>query len=95
VYGSGTRNIATWHVVRKGACLALVDLLDAHPLRSRKAQDYKVWRRAVQLWVTTRPGGSAENELIWARMAVLASELRQGRRFVLAESDPMDASRGA
>ena len=55
---------AAWQLSSKGDCLTLVGILDEHPLRSRKAQDYMTWRAAVLEWHRPRRRGSR-----WPRRA--------------------------
>lgn len=41
-----------WVVATKVDCVALVALLDDHPLRAKKRRDYAIWREAVRLWAS-------------------------------------------
>ena len=41
---NGSRPQVTWIVDSKAECAVLVDLLDRHPLRGRKLEQYRVWR---------------------------------------------------
>lgn len=68
---------AYWAVSRKADCLALVDLLDAYPLRSKKRYDYEVWREAVLLWNTSRQGVTFD----WSGLRILADQIRTVRVF--------------
>ena len=43
----GSHDGIGWHVYQQDELQQLVDFLDARPLRSKKAKDYKVWREAV------------------------------------------------
>jgi LAGLIDADG endonuclease len=65
---------ALWDVCRKDEASELARLLDAHPLRSRKRQDFEVWRDAVALWSR----GGADR---FARMRELQAELRSVRAY--------------
>ena len=73
IAASGTSNPqAAWHVESKQGVAQLVRILDAHPLRARKARDYAIWREAVSEWHTfNRP----------KRLAVLRARLVEGRRY--------------
>lgn len=46
-----------WCIDTKASTLALVDILDQVPLRTIKANDYRIWREAVIYW-QTMPRGS-------------------------------------
>lgn len=44
----GTSNPqARWGITSMSDCLRLIEILDAHPLRAKKALDYATWREAV------------------------------------------------
>lgn len=67
-----------WSVCSQADCLALVEMLDRCPLRSRKAVDYAIWRRAVQRWRAVVRTGAANphvNAAVWADIAILRAEL--------------------
>jgi hypothetical protein len=68
---------ACWYVGSKADCRALVDILDAHPLRAKKARDYAIWREAVFLWGTCRSGVKQPPEFFELRERLMA-----GRRYV-------------
>jgi hypothetical protein len=36
-----------WNVSSRSDCLNLIRILDGHPLRAKKSDDYRVWRQAV------------------------------------------------
>jgi hypothetical protein len=74
---------AVWQVHRADACLRLAHILDAHPLRAKKARDYAIWREAVFDWQTPRRYGPGANN-DWTRMLELASALKAVRRFETA-----------
>ena len=86
-----TRPQVVWEVVTKLDCMALVRLLDAHPLRAKKARDYAVWREAVIVWHgvgfhrggNLRMGGVAgsAHEDSWRRMAELRRQLAAVREW--------------
>ena len=40
-------DVADWRCFSRADCHKLVKILDAHPLRAKKARDYAVWREAV------------------------------------------------
>jgi hypothetical protein len=53
---NGSRPQVTWKIESKVECLALVRLLDEHPLRGRKLNEYEIWREAANVWATRRYG---------------------------------------
>jgi LAGLIDADG endonuclease len=69
----------TWTVVSKPDCIRLAELLDAHPLMSKKARDYAIWRRAVEVWSSVPLGRRGQD---WLAMATLKKELEAVRTFV-------------
>ncbi len=76
---------ATWSVGGKSDAVALVKLLDRHPLMSKKARDYAIWRRAVaNIAGKRRLGPWRPND--WSAVSALKAELEAARRYV----DPAD-----
>lgn len=69
-----------WLVPDKAGCVALVELLDRYPLRSKKARDFKIWRDVLADWMTTRnaAGGPARD---WSTMATFKAALEDGRKY--------------
>jgi hypothetical protein len=72
---------AAWHVDRREDCAALVALLDRHPLRTRKARDFAVWREAVEWWITTPRGNRWHGPRDYSRMAELQAALAEARAY--------------
>jgi hypothetical protein len=72
---------AVWTVHSKDACARLVTLLDRFPLRSRKARDYEVWRRAVAVWLSMRRGHRWSGPRDWTPLIDLKLELEQAREY--------------
>lgn len=74
-----------WRIDNQADCLALVALLDRHPLRAKKAGDYAIWREAVLHWTGVRaPKGNARVTYPprdWSRMAELAEQLKLAHVF--------------
>jgi hypothetical protein len=75
-----------WRVQSKPDVRGLVSLLDAHPLRSKKAADFALWREAVLYWctlgtveqMTARRSGRTYD---WGPIPRLAAEIRAGRIY--------------
>lgn len=74
---SNTR--VAWQVWTKPDCLALVAVLDEHPLRAKKATDYLIWREAVALWASVDRG--ADNERVWNALGELKELLAESRVY--------------
>ena len=66
-----------WHISSKFACLALIKLFDKYPLKSKKRNDYIIWREAVLLWTSQRMRGS----IIWDAMKQCQKSLRENRQY--------------
>lgn len=75
---AGSRPQVRWEIASKLECARLMELLDAHPLRGRKVQEYEIWRDAVELWAARRygcgPGGQDH-------LAQLATQLKAARIY--------------
>jgi LAGLIDADG endonuclease len=65
---------ACWSVYRKADAVALASYLTRYPLRSRKRNDFEVWKHAVELWA-----GDAQGRR--TKMRALAAEVREVRRY--------------
>lgn len=73
----GSQPRTTWTIGSKADLRRLVDYLDAHPLRAKKARDYAVWREAVELFEAARRAPDVEQE-----MRTLQQALGQAREYV-------------
>ena len=62
-----------WKVQTKSGCRRLVEIFDRFPVRSKKVQDYRIWREAVLEYCSPRPDQ--------ARLASLKAELKRGREY--------------
>lgn len=71
---------ACLYIGKKNSVLSLVDFFDRFPLRTKKARDYEVWRRAVIEWHRER--GAKTRGRDWSRMAELHEELKAIRKYV-------------
>jgi hypothetical protein len=67
-----------WEVNAKTHVAKLVDVYDAYPLRAKKAQDFAIWREAVQIWLRVENGKRYD----WHEMAECAARLKACRQFV-------------
>lgn len=73
-----------WRVVAKADIRALIEILDRHPLRSKKARDYAIWREAVMYWIATPSTGFARGlgeSRDWGPVAALREQLMALRRY--------------
>lgn len=67
---------ARWSITSQPECYALVELLDAYPLRAKKAGDFAIWREAVVEWSRDHPKGRD-----WSPMEALCRALKEGRVY--------------
>lgn len=77
LYYARTHRSYRWQVQKRGICRELVAYFDRFPLRSKKARDYVLWRRAVTV-ISER--GSRDLELFALRDALM-----EGRKFGASE----------
>lgn len=68
----------------KDGCRRLVEVFDEYALRAKKARDYEIWRRAVEVWSRVENGKRSD----WGDMAALADELRAERVFKRPQEPP-------
>ncbi len=71
--GYWSKPMAKWFVQNLAGCRRLVDVFDTFPLRSKKSQDYLVWREAVIECCSQQPDQT--------RLAYLKAALETGRRY--------------
>jgi hypothetical protein len=76
---NGSRPQVAWTIDSKAECSALVELLDAHPLRGRKAAQYEIWREAVSISAAKRYDVGPARRLRRARLAEALSQARAYR----------------
>jgi hypothetical protein len=74
-----SRPVVNWLVRDKQALRGLVDYFDAHPLRSKKAEDYSVWRRGVLAYIKD---GNSSTELLDCRRDLDGVRPSCGRRAI-------------
>ncbi|HEY2595269.1 MAG TPA: LAGLIDADG family homing endonuclease, partial [Chloroflexota bacterium] len=70
-----------WVLQSRADCQELVEILDVYPLRSRKATDYAIWRRAVAVWSTMPRGNRWRGQRNWEAMIRLKRELESARTY--------------
>lgn len=70
-----------WKMQSRKDCATLVRLLDRCPLRTRKARDYAVWRRAVEWWLTTPRGNRWDGPKDYSPIVQMHSELLAARKY--------------
>jgi LAGLIDADG endonuclease len=71
-----------WRVASKGDMQRLAAYFDAYPLRAKKARDYVIWRRAVEIY--------AWFDCNAPELPVLGAALSQGRAFHYAEVEQVE-----
>lgn len=75
---NGSKPAITWNVSKKADTIALVAILDRFPIRSRKADDYAIWREAVLEWAKAVSGTKFD----WTRMNELRESLKDVRVYI-------------
>ena len=70
-----------WTVDTKAECPALVELLERYPLRARKAQDFALWKQAVQVWTSMKPGNRWAGAPDWSTMKALKAQIEETREY--------------
>lgn len=85
---------ANWTISSRADCVRLVELLRRFPLRSKKARDFEVWARAVEVWTAVgergeEPGArrgqkGGRSSYNWREMESLAAELQAVRAYAAA-----------
>jgi hypothetical protein len=70
-----------WILDTREACLSLAAILDKVPLFAKKAVDYSLWRRALELWDTTPKGSRWTGPRDVTEMAFIHKELQEVKRW--------------
>lgn len=68
-----------WTIASKLECRRLAQILDAYPLRGRKAADAAIWVEAVALWTALDRGLTPDAA---RELPLLAATLKRGRGYV-------------
>lgn len=76
---SGGNPRCIWRVSKRSELLELVDILDTHPLRAKKKEDYKIWRKALMDWPKTQKFVQSD----WANISVFKASLTNERKYKL------------
>jgi hypothetical protein len=76
---------AIWRVDSRASTEALAALLDRFPLRTRKARDYAVWRRAIDVRASMTRGNRWHGPRDWTPLVDLKRELEQAREYAPPE----------
>lgn len=84
--GRNSRGAARWVAQSSSDCLALVEIFEHFPLRSKKRGDFLIWSEAVRLFAGTQTRGSRhytmpEKKSRDAQLSALKTRLEQGRKF--------------
>ncbi len=70
-----------WCVESKADTQALVELLDRFPLRSRKRQDYEIWREAVLFRASQQRGNRWHGPRDWNAMETFKRRIEEAREY--------------
>lgn len=71
-----TKGESVYWVVATGAdCIALIEILEAFPLRAKKRHDFEIWKQAVRVWTGRQRGDS------WDELVDLKRQLEDGRKY--------------
>ncbi len=70
-----------WFVETRDDCLALANILDRIPLFAKKAKDYELWRRGLDLWINTPKGSRWHGPRDVSEMASLHKRLQEVKRW--------------
>ncbi len=73
---------AEWVVSAKAHCLQLIGLFRRYPLRAKKARDFEIWARAVELWAASFYQGKRGED--YRELHVLMMEMRRVRAYPIA-----------
>jgi len=67
-------------IAKKEELVQLVALLDKYPLKTKKASDYAIWRKAVLLWSST-DNSRHSKEPIWLQMREYWEQLKEAHKY--------------
>jgi len=70
-----------WLVETRDGCFALANILDRVPLFAKKAKDYALWRRALELWNNTPKANRWHGPRDVAEIAALHRQLQAVKRW--------------
>ncbi len=75
-----SRPQVAWLISAKSDCLRLVELLERHPMRGRKAGDLDIWASAVRWWVNSDATKTIRGRN-WSPMIELKHRLHANKRL--------------
>jgi LAGLIDADG endonuclease/Homing endonuclease associated repeat len=81
IYREVGSRLCRWQVHSRGDVEELVKILDRYPLRAKKARDYLIWRRAVEVWTTMPRGNRERRQRGWCAIAELKQDLESVRKY--------------
>jgi DNA modification methylase len=70
-----------WLIETRDDCLRLAGILDRVPLFAKKANDYALWRRGLDLWINTPKGSRWHGPRDVGEMASLHRRLQEVKRW--------------
>jgi hypothetical protein len=76
-----SRPTLAWSVTSLPDCERLVEVFDTCPLRSKKARDYAVWKRAVKFLGRSPRGNRWHGPRDWTPVATLKVQLETVRLY--------------
>lgn len=80
-----SRPCCVWRVDSRASTEALARLLDCFPLRTRKARDYAIWRRAIDTRAAMKRGNRWHGPRDWTSLISLKHELERARIYAPPE----------
>ena len=72
---------AVWRIQSKADCFCLASVLDIYPLRNRKAEEYKVWREALNIYETMPRGNRWHGPRDWTPLIKAKKEIEELRTY--------------
>lgn len=83
VGGYGAKPQVRWQINRKAECQRLVEILTAHPLKTKKRRDFVIWCQAVALMAKRQPGRNqwSGKDPTHTQLSVLAECLKRVRYY--------------
>ena len=73
--GSKDKPTLEFRVTKKEDCSKLVELFSQFPLRAKKSRDFKLWAKAVKIWLNHKHGDD------WTSMLAVRDKLMRVRKY--------------